>query len=597
MARTFALLAVLLLVGLFTGCGRPEKETVDVPGAKVRYAPLRAKVRGLDPGDIGDTTSAQVAGQCYECLYQYHYLKRPYEIIPCLAAAMPTISGDGLTVTIPLRRDVRFCDDPGFPGGKGRALTAADFIYAWKRIADLKVRSRNWWIFDDKIVGLNEFRDYTASLKSGDEVDYSRDVAGLKALDDFTLQIRLRKPWPQMKYLLAHLPTAAVAKEAVDYYGDRFLMVTVGTGPFRLKSWKGSNTLVLARNPGFRKETYPAEGTAADRAEGLLADAGKPLPLVDGIVYYVIEEDRPYWLSFMEGRIDSVGDRIPNDFYSQAIGAGRTLTPAMKARGMDLIVIDDPSTYWFGFNMDDPVVGRNLPLRRAMSVGFNREEFNAIINVGRAIPARGIFPPGFREYDPAFKNPWAQFDPDRARQLVAEAEKIAGGKITVTCAMQGTDTYYRQWGEYFKRSMAAIGVKVNLDFSDWPTFQEKVKSKSAQMFSLGWLADYPDASAFMEIFYGPNGAPGPNDFNYDNPVFNDLYRKTVELPDTPQRLAQYRRLERIVCDDCPAIFAFHRVLYIPYYSYLKNYRFNAFVGEIVKYQDIDLERRKKLVGR
>lgn len=597
MPKTRVLLALMVFGGLLAGCGRTGKEVIDTPGAKVRYAPLRAKVRGLDPGDIGDTTSAQVASQCYECLYQYHYLKRPYEIIPCLAAGMPVLSGDGLTVTISLRRDIYFGDDPCFSGGKGRQLVAADFIYAWKRIANLKYRSKNWWVFDNKIVGLNEFRAYTAALKSAGEVDYSRDVAGLKAPDNFTLQLRLRKPWPQMRYLLAHLPTAPMAREAVEYYGDRIPTVMVGTGAFRLQSWKGSNTLILVRNARFRKEAYPAEGTKADRETGLLADAGKPLPLIDGIVYYVIEEDRPYWLSFMDGKIDSVGDRIPNDFYAQAISPGRALTPAMRARGMDLIVIDDPSTYWFGFNMDDPVVGKNLPLRRAMSVGFNREEFNAIINVGRAIPARGIFPPGFREYDPALKNPWGRFDPVRARELVKEAEKIAGGKITVTCSMQGTDTYYRQWGEYIKRSMAKIGVTVSLDFSDWPTFQDKVKTKSVQMFSLGWLADYPDASTFMEIFYGPNGAPGPNDFNYNSREFNELYRKTVDLPDTPQRLAQYRQLERIVCNDCPAIFSFHRVLYIPYYSYLKNYRFNAFVGEIVKYQDIDLGLRKKLIGR
>jgi oligopeptide transport system substrate-binding protein len=597
MPKKVILLALLLSACPFPGCGKTEREPIDTPGAKVRYGPLRMKVRGLDPGDIGDTISSQVAGQCYECLYQYHYLKRPYEVIPCLADGLPQVSADGLACTIRLRRDVYFCDDPCFPGGKGRRLVAGDFIYAWKRIANVKYRSKNWWIFDGKIVGLNEFRAYTATFKSAREVDYSRAVPGLAAPDDFTLQIRLKKPWPQIRYLLAHLPTAPMAREAVEYYGDRIPTVTVGTGPFRLKSWRTVTTLILVRNPGFRKEVYPSEGEMGDRERGLLSDAGKPLPLVDAIMYYVIEEDRPYWLSFMEGKVDSIGDRIPNDFYSQAIGPGRDLTPEMRNRGMDLIVVDDPSTYWFGFNMDDPLVGKNLPLRRAMSVGFNREEFNAMINVGRAIPARGIFPPTFREFDPALRNPWGMYDPERARRLVAEAEKIAGGKITVTCSMQGTDTYFRQWGEYFKRSMAKIGVNVNLDFSDWPTFQEKIKTRSVQMFSIGWLADYPDASTFMEIFYGPNGAPGPNDFNYNSREFNELYRKTVDLPDTPQRLEQYRQLERIVCNDCPAVFSFHRVLYIPYYGYLKNYKYNAFVGELAKYQDIDLASRKKLIGR
>jgi oligopeptide transport system substrate-binding protein len=580
---------------LMGGCGKSEEPKSNRPEAKIRYAALGAMVRGLDPGDIGDTASSAVAAQAYECLYQYHFLKRPYELIPCLAEAMPQISPDGLIYTIKIRRDVYFTDDPCFPGGKGRQLVAGDFIFAWKRIANIKYLSKNWWVFDGKIAGLDEFRDYTKKLKSAKDVDYLRDVEGLKALDKFTLRIKLKKPWPQIVFLLAHLPTAPMAKEAVDFYGDKIINVMVGTGPFRMKSWNRGKRIVFEKNPKFRKELYPSEGQAGDREKGFLKDAGKPLPLIDGIVYDIIEEDQPRWLLFMQGKIDASG--IPKDFYSQAVTNDRKLTPALKKKGINLIIQDDPDTFWFGFNMDDPVVGKNRPLRRAMSMAWNRREFIDVFMNGRGVPARGIFPPDFKEYNPDTKNPWTEFNLAGSRELMKEAEKIAGGKVAITLSLGGTDTAQRQEGEYFKRSMAQIGIDVKLDYYDWPTFQDKVNKRQAQVFTMGWVADYPDGQTFLELFYSPFSSPGPNNFNYKDPKFDALYKKIEVMRDTPERLAIYRTMEKMICDDCPAIFLFHSIGFGPYYNYLENVKPNAFIYGGAKYSNMNLKLRKELVGR
>ncbi len=580
---------------LIAGCGKNTSSSIDGVGKKIRYGALGAKVRGLDPGDIGDVTSSSVASQCYECLYQYHFLKRPYTIIPNLAESMPKVSDNGLTYTIKLRKGVYFADDKCFPNGKGRELTVKDFIYAWKRIANIKYLSKNWWIFDGKIVGLDEFREYTKEVKSKSDVDMDRPVAGLKAIDDFTLQIKLKKPWPQITYLLAHLPTAPMAREAVEYYKDDIINVAVGTGPFILKSWQRGSKIILVKNPNFRKQYYPTEGEPGDRAKGFLNDAGKRLPLIDGIVYSIIEEDQPRWLLFIQGKIDSSG--IPKDFYKQAITMDGQLTPDLRKKGMDLIIMPDPSTYWFGFNMDDPVVGKNLPLRRAMSCAFNREEYIRIFTNNRGVPAKGIFPPVFKEFDKNLKNPWCEYDLNRAKKLMAEAKKIAGGDITVTLSLGGTDTTARQMGTYFKRSMAKIGVRVRVDYLNWPTFQDAIKKRNAQMFALGWIADYPDGENFLQLFYSPNASPGPNNFNYKNPEFDKLYRKVSVMNDSPERVKLYRKMERIVCNDCPAIFNLHGVAYIPYYTYLENYKPNTFAYGTAKYSNIDLKKRKKFVGR
>ena len=592
----FCAMIGLAAVALWS-CGHSEPGgAVSENGKKVRYVALGAKIRGLDPGDIGDTTSSSVASQCYETLYQYHYLKRPYELIPCLAESMPQVSDDGLTYTIKIRPDVYFADDECFEGGVGRKLRAEDFIFTWKRIANIKYLSKNWWVFDGRIVGLDEFREYTKTVENKDEVDYSRPVEGLRAVDEHTLQITLTKPGPQLTYLLAHLPTAPMAAEAVQHYGDQIMSVMVGTGPFRFVSWKRGSKLVLARNEKFRVETYPCAGAPGDREKGLLGDCGKALPFYDGIEYSIVEEDQPRWLLFMQGKIDASG--IPKDFYNQAISEQRTLTPQLASKGIKLFIQEDPSTYWFGFNMEDPLIGSNLPLRRAMSCAWNRAEYIEIFTNNRGIPAKGIFPPMLKEFDAGFENPWTDYNVELGRELMAEAIEVNGGKeIEVTLALPGTDTYFRQMGQYFQRCMDKIGLQVKIDHYDWPTFQDRVKSKSVQMFAMGWVADYPDGENFLQLFYGPNQSPGPNNFNYYNAEYDRLYEQIATMPVSPERLKLYRQMERIVCDDCVALVSLHGVGFIPYYRYLRNYNPHAFGYGLAKYVDIDLDLRSELVGR
>jgi oligopeptide transport system substrate-binding protein len=343
-----------------TGCERGPENTDEV----VMNQRLRVKVQTLDPANVGDTSSDGVCKDFFECLYQYHYLKRPYELIPHLAADMPEISPDGTTYRIRIRRDVYFHDDPCFPEGKGRLLKAADFVYAWKRIADTKVRSKNWFMFDGKIKGLDAFREYSKTCEKG-KVDYDRPVEGLYAEDDFTLVIKLVQPWPQLIYWLAHLPTAPMAREAVEHYGPEDIVKhPVGTGAFILKTWHRGAYIEAVRNPNYYEAYYPSEGMPEDVEEGLLADAGKRLPFIDRIIWRIMEEDQPRWLLLMRGDIDL--NSIPKDNFGQAVAFG-DLTPELKERGMRLTTVDEPCTFWVGMNMNDPLLGGNKALRYAIS--------------------------------------------------------------------------------------------------------------------------------------------------------------------------------------------------------------------------------------
>jgi len=558
----------------------------------VLYSTLPAKVRGLDPGDIGDTTSSAVASQIFECLYQYHYLKRPYELIPQLADGMPQVSEDGLTYTIKIKKGVYFAADDCFEDGAGRELKAGDFVFAWKRIANIKYLSKNWWIFDNRIVGLDEFREYTKTCKNSTDVDYSREVDGLQTPDDYTLVIKLKKPWPQIVFLLAHLPTAPIAKEAVAYYGKNIINHPVGTGPFILKRWHRGSYIEMVSNPNFRKEFYPSQGEAGDFEKGLLADAGKRLPLVDKIVWVLVPEDPPRWFLFMQGKIDVSG--IPKDNFNEAIGPGRQLTPKLQKLRIHLRTFQDPSTYWLGFNMEDPVLGKNKPLRQAISCAIDRQRYIELFTNNRGRVAYGFIPPLMKAYDRRIQhNASTGYDPNRARQLLKKARKIYGGKLPeLKILMPGTDAGTRQRGQFLARGFRKVGLEVDIDYVDWPTFQNKIKTKSAMMFMLGWIADYPDAENFLQLFYSKNISPGPNNFNYSNPRFDKLYEQASVMPDCPERTELYRQAERIVIEDCPAAFLLHGVAYVLYHDWLHNYKPHAFGYGLSKYRRIDQAGRR-----
>jgi len=585
-------LAIMVLAAAFalTGCG--DSPSGEQPDEMVLRHALFTKITGLDPGNMRDVYSHTVASQICETLYQYHFLKRPYQLVPLLAEAMPEISSDKLICIIKIKKGVYFQDDACFPDGRGRELKAQDFVYSIKRIANIKYLSQNWSIFDNKIVGLDEFREYTKGFESEADVDYSRGVEGLQTPDDYTLVIKLKRPWPQLVgTALADMATAPVAKEAVDYYGKDITSHPVGTGPFKLKEWRRGSYIELVRNLTFRGEAYPSEGEPGDAEAGYLDDAGKMMPFADKVVWTIIEEYQPAWFLFLQGKLD--GSPIPKDNYNEAMTETRELTPAMKQRNIHLKKFIDPSTFWLGFNMQDPVLGENKPLRRAISYSIDREKFIEIFFNGRHMVAHGFIAPLMDSYDPKIKEKgYARCDPEEARELLREAEKVHGGKLPeLKMAIPGTDTFSRQLGQFLKRQLNDVGLEVEVEFMDWPTYQKKVNTRSAQMFCAGASASIPDAEDFLGMFYSKNCAPGSNKFNYVNAEFDKLYEQVAVMFDSPERGELYRKMELMVLEDCPAAFLNHRVAYVLHHDWYKNYKPHAFAYGLSKYRRIDMKKR------
>ena len=573
-------------------CGCKDKSPSEKPDEMVLHHSLNSKINCFDPIIIQDEYSLNVCSQIFETLYQYHYLKRPYQLVPLLADGMPEISEDKLTCIVRIKKGVYFQDDKCFPNGKGRELKTDDFVFTIKRTADIKNLSPNWTPIENKVVGLDEFREYTKTCKSAADVNYSHEIEGLQTPDDYTVIVKLKKPWPQLvDNLMADVRNAPMAKEAVDYYGKDIIAHPVGTGPFKLSVWQRATYIELVRNPGFRGDPYPTEGEPGDKEAGLLDDAGKMMPFADKVIWTIIEESQPAWLLFLQGKIDARA--IPKDNWDEAMTANNELTPKIKNRNIRLYTFKDPSTFYLGFNMLDPVLGKNKPLRQAINYAIDRETFVKLFFNNAYDIAYGVIPPIMASYNPDIKNTgFSQYAPEKSKELLIEAEKIQGGKIPpLKLAMQGTSTFYRQFGSFMKQQLEAIGLVVEVEYMDWPTFQAKVNKRDAQMFAGGGGAGIPDAQDFLTSFYSKYWSPGPNHFNYSNPEFDRLYEEAEIMMDGPERTRLYQKMELIVLEVCPAAFMDHRVGYVLVHSWYQNYKPHVFGYGLSKYQKVDLKKR------
>jgi ABC-type transport system substrate-binding protein len=581
-------IAALILLPLALGCAGRLEEDAALRDRTLYLSTLR--IRGFDPAKVSDVPSAQAIQRVYEGLLQISYLDRPYRLEPLLADSMPERSADGLRYTFRLRRGLYFADNPCFPGGRGREVTAEDFVYSIKRIADRKVGSSGWWAFDGRIRGLNAFRE--ASSASG-PTDYTLPVEGLRAIDPHTLVIELTAPYPQFLWILAMHYGVVVPREAVETYGDRFSSRPVGTGPYRLTEWKRNYRMVFERNPKWaetgRGDRYPVSGEAGDAERGLLADAGKPLPLIDRIVSYVVADPATQWMMFLRGQL--LETDIARDNWSVVVDAQGALLPELQARGIQLVVAPQLRITYVGFNMDDPVVGTNRLLRQALSSAFNAGEWIKLNN-GRVRPAISPIPSALPGHDADYA-PW-RFDLDRARRLLAEAgypegrDPATGRRLELTLDLgRADDLELRQSAELLTAFFERIGVVLRLQFNNGPAFYEKLERRQAQLFYLSWIGDYPDAENFLQCFYGPNASPGSNRANYRNPAFDALFERARGMEDSPERTGLYAELARIVIEDCPWLLLSEPLTYTLHHERLRNRKPHLFSFGMEKYYRLE----------
>jgi oligopeptide transport system substrate-binding protein len=629
--RAAALAACVVAIAACTNDPYPSADA----GARVLYVPYPEAPKTLDPQVAYSVYDHEVLSNVYETALEYHYLKRPYELIPGLVEAVPEphpLVDGRVGYTFALRRGVRFASDPCFAlGGVGRMqreLVASDLVFALQRIADPKVGSPVLVTFS-KIVGLAEFGKRLAKLREDDasfaslriDEQYRRagPIEGLVAQDTHALNITLDAPYPQILYWFAMPFTAPVPWEAVTYYDgeegrDGFTEHAVGTGPFRIARYQKRSRIVLERNPDWYgavhpewrapAATYPSEGAAGDAEKGLLAPAvaSRALPFLDRVEMRFEKEAIPVFTKFLQGYYDR--SRIPKESFDKAASGG-VLSPAMAALGMRLERTVTLGTYYVGFNMVDSVVGsaggeRSRKLRQAMSLAIDADEFLRVFLNGRGIPANSPLPPGLFGYEEDYRNPFRSVDLERARRLLAEAgyangvDPASGRALRLSFDTGDTSVQARLRYQFLVESWRRLGLDVEIAATSYNQFQDKVRRGAHQLYFWGWVADYPDPENFLFLLWGPMGQThggGPNSSNFADPRYDALFDTMKDRGNDAERLAAIRVMRALLETERPWIELFHPEDYALTQGWLHNAKATGLTVPIWKYYDVDAAMR------
>ena len=559
---------------------------------------------GFDPAQITDLYSAIVCANIFEAPYEYDYLARPAKVRPNLAEAMPEVSPDFRTFTFRLRKGIFFAADPVF-GGRQREVTAQDFVYTIKRFYDPRNKSpRLAGIAEDNILGLNELRK---KAEAGGKFDYDTEVEGLRALDRYTVQIKLGETRPRFLFGLADPGVfGIVAREVVEHYGDRIMEHPVGTGPFMLKDWRRSSRMTLVRNPAFREKRYEAEPPADDaKAQAIHARMkGRLLPMVDKVDVTIIDEQQPRWLSFLNDEQDFM-ERLQEGFALQAIPNNK-LAPNLAKRGIQVEQVPLSDITMFYFNMTHPVVGGYTPdkvaLRRAISLATNSEEEVRLSRRGQAIVAQGFVMPNTTSFDPRFRSEMGTFDRARAVALLdmfgytdqdgdGWRDQPDGKPLVLEYDTLGTADY-RERDEIMKKNLDAVGIRIEYRIGKWPEQLRASRSGRLMMWGYGLSAGSPNSGGVLQLAYGKSVGQ-QNHSRFQMARFDQLYERQSMLPDGPERDQVIRDAVRILVAYMPIKVRVHRIGTDLMQPWLIGYKRHPFAREFWSYVDIDLDRLNK----
>ncbi len=499
----FRIIVVFILALMASGCGAPHED-----GPRAFRFRLASDPPSLDPIHTTDTSSATIVFRIFEGLIEQDPVT--LDIVPALAERWE-ISPDGLTYTFHLKRGVKFHN--------GREMTAEDFRYSFERcLTPENVSERSWALAP--IEGAAEMLEGKA-----------KTLSGMETPDDYTVVLRLEKPFAPFLSYLAMEAARVVAREGVG--GRRF--IPVGTGPFRFVDW---NHDIRVRVDAFAD--YHGEKAGIPRVDfEIVPDLGVAL------------------MKIVVGELDLVNETPPGQFevIKKKYGKFVRTWPYLRIE-------------YLGFNITRPPFKDNPRLRQALSWAVDRQGIVDTMHEGAGMPATTILPPGIkgRNDDVAGYG----YDLDRAAELLAEAGYPGGKGLPPLTLWYNMNEMHQQIAQYVQSTFRKIGVNIQLKSLDWPAYLKACDNFEPDLFRMGWVADIPDADNFLYILLNTaqTGAPG-NYSGYSNPEFDRLTSEARAEPDENRRVELYREAERIAVEDAcwiMLLYPMQRLLFNPEYD-------------------------------
>jgi len=434
-------------------------------------------------------------------------------------------------------------------------------------------------------------------------------IPGLEVRDKYTISFKLKDPDYNFLYVLAMPNVVPVAREAIEFYDADTMGHPVGTGPFVLKEWVRRAKIVLEKNPGHRG--YELETRYADPRDewdrrAIDALHGKRLPLLDRVEIYPIEDEQPRFLAYLNKEHDIL-DEMPFAFIHQVLPNGK-LAPALAKQGVQVFRELQPELTYYAFNMNmvaegkpNPVGGytpERVALRRAMVLAYDVGGEIEIIRKGQAIPAQSPVAPGVVGYDPEFHTLAQEYDPPKAKALLdmfgyvdrdgdGVREQPDGSPLVIRFKYDAGSAEKRQLAELYVKSLQDVGLRME---AQAVMFADLLKDKKVSNYMTAisaWIADYPDAQNFLQLLYGPNTGQS-NESEFKLPEYDRLYEKSQGLPDSPERNAVYREMNRLLLAYAPWRLGVHRIFNHLQWGWVKGYKKHPILYTNFKYLDVDV---------
>ena len=537
--------AVIAFFSLFS-CQTSDNNTGNVgleqlPGKKYRGGIFKyyenSDFKTLFPPSITEIVGAHLAEQIFEGLVALDPVT--LDVIPAIAERWE-IDSAGTEYTFYIRKGVRFHDDPCFPNGEGREVTAHDVKFVLEFTCSPHHLNQMSKFIIDHIEGAREYYD---ALSRGEE---AKGVSGIQVIDDYTLKIKLKKPSGLFLYILAMPSFGIFPKEALEKYGEDIGEHPVGTGPFYLKDLERGKTVVLARNPFYWDKDVD----------------GNQLPYLDGVVMHVIPEDKIALLQFEKGEL-SMTNRIPLEVADKILTREGELTPQYSKyvlQATPALAIN-----YFGFLVTEPPFDNPL-VRRAFCMAIDRDKIAEYTMYNMVIPGNyGVVPPAFIDYD-AKAIQGCSYNPDEAKFLLRRAGYPDGeGFPEITLNINAGGGRHLMVAEAIKKMLEEnLNISIKIEVLEWSQHLDVVETGKAKFFRLGWIADYPDPESFLNLFHSKHLGEARSYINvarYSNPEFDALLDSALTVQDKVERYMLYMQADQILANDVPVLIVYYDKLY------------------------------------
>ena len=539
---------------------------------------LTAPESGLDPAVASDLSSLSLVENLFEAPLRYQYLARPVALQGNTAHALPEIRDGGKTLLLRIKPGIFFLDDPAFQG-KPRELRASDYVFSWQRLYDPVLKSPWLFMLQGKLEGDEVL---LAQGKSG-KFDASSKISGLQALDDYTLQIRLREAEPNFIYFLAMPASSAVAHEVVRAYGAQLAFHPVGTGPYRLQEWQRGHHLVLQAMPHYRATSIDLRSPIEAKDQALASDLrGTQLPRSPRIEIKVVDEPQAYLLAFLRGEFDFL-EQVPPALAEMVMQGGKLKNEYAK-QGIVLSHFSPLQTYYLWMHMADPVLGGysldKIALRRAIALAYDRQSDIRELEKGLGREAHTPVPPSALGFDERFRSAnrhhlkLANALLDRfgyGKRDAAGLRLQANGQPLLLKMHVVTTSDGRVRAESWRKTLASLGIRLEFIFEQKAQINKAARLGKVQMFETNWVGDYPDGENFLQLLYGPNSGRS-NYAHFQLPAYDKLYEQARSMPAGPARSALYTQMAQLIDAYNPWVLRMYPLSLDLQQPRLRNYR-------------------------